>query len=285
MDLHLQFLKNHPVIVSVVVIFALVVIFAISLGSDKTSLPADAVGTVVSPVEGAASAVTGGIGEWFKSLFGRSQLQQENAALRERISQLEGQIALNGELQQENDRLREIANFYEENPEYEMLTARVTARNPGYWFDTFLINAGRGEGIQKDMVVLTPQGLVGRIIEVGSNWSKVQAVIDSLSSVSGMIERTRDVGVVRGTAETGAQTGGRCNMYYLPYENDLVPGDRVLTSGLGGLFPKGVVIGEVIEVSRAAGETERTAVVQTAVDFSQLEEVIVLLEVIEEIAP
>ena len=281
----MQFLKKHPVAAAIGIIVALIILLMATSGSGGTGLPADVVGTVVSPVENAASSVTSGIGEWFKGLFGRSQLQMENAALREQISQLQGRIALNGELQQENERLREIANFYEENPEYEMLTARVTAKNPGYWFDTFLINAGRGEGIQKNMVVLTPQGLVGRVIEVGSNWSKVQAVIDSLSSVSGMIERTRDVGVVRGTAESDAQTGGRCNMYYLPYENDLVPGDKVLTSGLGGVFPKGVVIGEVIEVSRAAGETERTAVIQTAVDFSQLEEVIVLLDVIEEVSP
>ena len=281
----MQFLKKHPVIVSLVVLAVLGIVLAVTLRSGGGSLPADAVGTVVSPVEGAASAVTGGIGEWFKGLFGQSQLQLENAALKEQISQLEGQIALNGELQEENKRLREIANYFEENTEYDMLTARVTAKSQGYWFENFLINAGRSQGIKKNMVVLSPQGLVGRVIEVGSNWSKVQTIIDSLSSVSGMIERTRDVGVVRGSAETDAQNGGRCSMYYLPYENDLVPGDRVLTSGLGGLFPKGIVIGEVIEVSRAAGETERTAVVQTAVDFSQLEEVIVLLEVIDEVAP
>lgn len=277
----MQFIKKHPILLLIITIVILVILIIVTKGNRNISTPEDLVGTVVTPVQGAVSSVTGGIGEWFKGLFGQSTLQKENAELKEKLRQLEGQLSLTGELQQENERLREIANYHENNPQYEMVTARVIGKNPGYWFDTFTINVGRSDGIEQDMVAITPEGLVGRVMEVGNNWSKVISIADSRSSVSGMIERTRDNGVVRGSTEADNTLGGRCQMYYLPFENDLVPGDKVLTSGLGGVFPKGIVIGEVIEVSRAQGETERTAVIDTAVDFTKLEEVMIIKTVIE----
>ncbi len=277
-----RFIKDHPVLTAVVVVVTLIIILLITTLSGGTTVVGDAVGTVVSPVEGGVSTTVGGIGDWFLGLIGRSQLQQENAELKERIAQLEGQLALNSDLENENERLREFVNYYGDNPEYELLTARVIAKSSSYWFDTFLINAGRSQGLETDMVVLSTYGLVGRVIDVGSNWGKVRAIIDSNSAVSAMIERTRDVGVVRGTpdVETGSS---RCGMYHLPYDNDLVPGDKVLTSGLGGVFPKGIVIGEVVEVSRSESGTERIAIIQPQVDFAQIEEVMVLLNTIDEV--
>jgi rod shape-determining protein MreC len=275
-----HFIKNHPVLTAVVVAVTLLLILIVTALTGGTTPVEDAVGTVTATVEGGASAVTGGIGDWFLSLIGRSRLQQENAELKERIAQLEGQLALNGDLENENKRLREIVNYYGDHPEYELLTARVIARSSSFWFDTFLINAGRNQGIKKDMVVLSPQGLVGRVIDVGSTWAKVISIIDPNSAVSAMIERTRDVGIVRGTSDVETE-GPRCGMYHLPYDNDLVPGDTVLTSGLGGVFPKGIVIGKVVEVSRSSTGTERIALIQSEVDFSQIEEVMVLLNTID----
>ncbi len=196
----MHFIKKHPVLTAVVVAVTLLLILII------TSLPA------VRPLLGtrwerwplrlrAAPRPLPGDRRLVLSLIGRSKLQQENAELKEKVAQLEGQIALNGDLENENERLREIVNYYGDHPEYELLTARVIAKSSSYWFDTFLINAGRSQGIKKDMVVLSTQGLVGRVIDVGSSWSKVQSIIDSNSAVSAMIERTRDVGVVRGTSD------------------------------------------------------------------------------------
>lgn len=281
----MNFMKKHPWIIAIIVVLCLLVVILYTSIARKTTALENALGTVVSPAESAASSVTTGIGDWFMGLFGQSALQKENAQLQERIAQLEGQIALSQDLQQENERLREIANFVDTHQEYELLTARVTAKSSSYWFDTFTISAGRNSGVQVDMVVLTPDGLVGRVVDVGANWSKVRTVIDSESSVSAMIDRTRDVGVVRGSNNVDTLDSSRCYMYYLPYDNDLVPGDQVLTSGLGGVYPKGLLIGEVTEVSRAEDSTERVAVIETAVDFSSLEEVMVVLDVIDEVTP
>lgn len=278
----MNFLKKHPWIIAVIVVLLLLVVLVYTSIARRTTALENAVGTVVSPIESAGSSVTTGIGDWFMGLFGRSAIQQENAALQEEVAQLQGQLSLMRELQQENERLREIANYVENHDEFEFLTARVTAKSSSYWFDTFTISAGRSSGVAVDMVVIAPEGLVGRVVEVGANWSKVRTVIDSESSVSALIDRTRDVGVVRGVNNISTLDSSRCYMYYLPYDNDLVPGDEVVTSGLGGVFPKGLLIGEVVEVSRAEDSTERVAVVETAVDFSSLEEVMVILTTIDE---
>ena len=124
-----RFIKDHPVLTAVVVVVTLIIILLITTLSGGTTVVGDAVGTVVSPVEGGVSTTVGGIGDWFLGLIGRSQLQQENAELKERIAQLEGQLALNSDLENENERLREFVNYYGDNPEYELLTARVIAMN------------------------------------------------------------------------------------------------------------------------------------------------------------
>ncbi|MFR9257188.1 MAG: rod shape-determining protein MreC, partial [Merdibacter sp.] len=122
------------------------------------------------------------------------------------------------------------------NPSYEYLTASVVTKEPGYFFDVFVINAGHNDGVQKDDAVITADGLVGRVTETGGTWSRVMSIIDSRSSVSGTVERTRDNGVVNGSAQSTG-TDGNCIMSFLPLEAELVPGDRVVSNGWAASFP------------------------------------------------
>lgn len=279
-----QFIKKHPFIVMFVIVAVLGVTIALTRGNRSVTGVENAVGSVLTPVESVTTGVTRGVGNWFRLVLGISDVQRENEQLRERIVQMEGDIALLGELEKENQRLSEIANFVQDNESYDIVTASVVGKSPGYWFDTFALNVGRNNGVQEDMPVITPTGLVGRVYEVGGNWCKVMSIIDSDSSVSALIERTRDNTVVRGAVTVGTEED-LCTMVYLPLENDLVPGDKVLTSGLGGIFPKGLMIGEVLEVSRAQETTERTATIKPAVDFMNLEEVMVIKQVYEQVSP
>ena len=111
--------------------------------------------------------------------------------------------------------------------------------------------------------------------ETGGSWSKVISIIDSRSSVSGTVERTRDNGVVNGIAQSKAQEG-LCEMEFLPLEAELQPGDQVITNGLGGVFPRGFVIGQVVEVSAETGSTGKVVTIKPAVDFLHLEEVLIV---------
>ena len=270
-----RFFKDRPVLIIVIIIAILLCLIFATSGDREVTGPESVTGAVVTPVSSFFSVVFNGVSDFFGDLFNSTDVDEENAVLKERIKQLESEAQLTNELKTENERLREIAGYIEDNEETEMITARVVGKNPGYWFDIFLINAGRNKGIQKDMPVVTPQGLVGRVMEVGNTWSKVLSVIDTRSSVSGIVERTRDNGIVRGALQVNSQEG-LCQIFYLPYDNDIMPGDIVLTSGLGGIYPKGIVIGEVIEVGRQRDQVQRTATIKPRVDFLHLEEVIVI---------
>ena len=179
-------------------------------------------------------------------------------------------------LRQENQRLKELLDYADTVEEYERVTAPVIGRSQGIWFNQFTVGAGRNQGVEEDMAVINGAGLVGRVTSVSANTCKVTAIIDSTSDVSVIVERTRDYGFVRGLLEAG---GGDDTMelYFLPMGNDLVPGDVLVTSGADGVFPRGLSVGSVLEVSRSSEDAEdRDALVSPTVDFLRLEEVVIL---------
>jgi rod shape-determining protein MreC len=125
------------------------------------------------------------------------------------------------------------------------------------------------------MPVVNGDGLVGRVVDVGANYSRVMAIIDTTSGVSGIVERTRDNGILTGTADSDADEA-QMVMGNLPLDADLMPGDTVITSGLAGVFPKGIAIGEVTEVRPSTDGMRNEALVTPWVDFEHLEEVMVI---------
>ena len=137
------------------------------------------------------------------------------------------------------------------------------------------IDCGSDQGVSVNMAMVNDQGLIGRVTEVSSNWAKVRAIVDGQSSISAIVERTRDNGMIKGN-NTFTTEDGLCQMINLPLDSDIVVGDRIITSGLGEIFPKGIPIGEVIEVVDEKREKYITAIVQPAVDFQRLEEGLVV---------
>lgn len=279
----MSFFKKHPTVIALIVVVIALIFFA---NAFRGGTPVeDAVGSTVSPVMGGFAGFTRNVGNWFRTVFGISDIQRENAVLKEQVERLQSEAATTREFQKENERLKRIANYVEENDDYDTITAPVISKNQGYWFDTFLIGAGRNAELTEGMPVVTPDGLVGRISEVNANWSKVESIIDPICQLSGIVERTRDYVVVQGDTQIGADESV-CNVNYVPIDNDLLPNDQIKTSGLNGIYPKGLLIGTILSTSRV-GEVggERSAQLKPAVDFSMLEEVMVIRKVWEEIQP
>lgn len=283
----MSFFKKHPVITLLILLALVVILLVTTIGRrDMTGLES-AVGNVASVPSSGFNRFTYNVGNWFRVVFGISDMQKENAELLARNMQLEGQVASLSEMEQENERLRKLANYVEENQQYDIITARVAGKSPGYWFAGFTINRGRDHGLAPGQVVVDYQGhLIGRIGETGGNWSKVESIIDPNSHVSALVERTRDIIMVRGTASvTGNDDDRLCEGYFIPLDNDLLPGDIIVTSGLdtgdGVLYPKGLVIGEVTSVDVSASSVERTASIQPRAQFSSLEEVMVIKGLLE----
>lgn len=190
-------------------------------------------------------------------------LRRETATQKRRIDQLEEQAL-------ETQRLQALLAMRQAS-RAEFLTARVVGKDATNWFKTILLDRGSLEGVRRNQPVLAPDGLVGRVVEVTPTSAKVQLLTDPVNAVGGLIQRTRVTGIVSGNLGAGAR------VRYLPLMADVVVGDQVVTSGMGGVFPKGIPIGRITAVERRSGALFQEASLQPAVDLSRLEEVLILM--------
>lgn len=240
-----------------------------------TSGVEDAVNTALSPVAyGTYSAATGVKG-FFRRLFAIRDVDAEFTELKNRVIELETELSFYNELQAENERLQALLGFSEEYAQYEYVNAKIIASDTNSWFMEFTINRGEKHGITINLAVVNEDGLVGRIIEVYPTTSKVLSIIDQQSAVPIIAERSRDNGVASGTTNPESNEP-EIRMNYLLSNADLIPGDKVISSSLMNVFPKGIVVGEVKEVIRQ-DSSERYAIITPAVDFSRLESLAVII--------
>ena len=178
-------------------------------------------------------------------------------------------------MEQENARLTELLDYASASGDFYFLTAPVTARNLNPYVDTLTIRAGSRTGITEQMAAVTAQGIVGRIIEVGATYAKIRTMENEDMRISVMVERTRDEGMLGGLVMENGQMVG-LKLYYLPKDADIQVGDTIVTSGLGGIVPKGLYVGKVIFLADE-DNGEYDACVMSDVDFEHLEEVLVIL--------
>ncbi len=268
-------LKNKPLLIALSAVLLLALLAVLTTKERKLTFIESAIGSVFKPVQAFASRASDSIINFVEALLNTTDADLENQQLKIHVASLEQSLSEMEALRKENERLKQMLAFAQNTPDLSYATGAVIGRSPGIWFDTFTISVGKLQGVERNMPVISSGGLLGRVSEVGATWSKVIAVIDSSMSVSVIVDRTRDSGMVRGTlkAGSGADT---LELYYLPSDSDLLPGDKIVTSGIGGLYPKGLNVGEVLTVSRA-GESEYNATVRPSVDFKHVEEVMVVV--------
>lgn len=272
------FFGNKPVLITVMAVVVLLVLSLITSGDRTVSWFESAIGTVTTPIQTLARTVSNSIVSGVRDLFNTTDADKENEQLKAKVAELEVAVSSYEEMRLENERLKELVNYAGTIENMEYVTATVIANSNTVWFDMFTLNAGRSSGIEPGCPVVTGDGLVGVVTDVGSTWCKVRSVIDSQSSIGVLVERTRDNGFIRGTLTTGSGSD-ELELYFLPSGSDLIPGDVIVTNGLGSSqIPKGIAVGTVSEVMRVTGvgSDETNATVIPAVDFLHLEDVIVI---------
>ena len=172
----------------------------------------------------------------------------------------------------ENEMLKEYANLTEKYSEYSTIPAYIINRNISNFSEDIVINVGSKDGIEPNMCVISEKGLVGYIVSTTDTTSKVQTIIDTSTSVSATVTTTRDSIVCKGVLDSDTTL----KAVYIPIDATLAIGDKVETSGMGGIYPKGITIGTIKEVINTKNIADRYAVVETAVDFSKIETVLVI---------
>ncbi|MBR2156232.1 MAG: rod shape-determining protein MreC, partial [Clostridia bacterium] len=257
------FFRSRGFVIMLAVIAALAILIAVTYDRVQVTFIEDAVNSVLSPIQSFSVKASNSIIDFFERVFSSTDLDKENEQLKVQLAQYEIIENELNTLREENERLKGLLNYTDITQNYTYVTARVIGKSQGVWFSEFTVNAGRNDGVMENQAVVNSKGLVGRVSSVSANTCKVTSIIDSTSDVSVMVERTRDYGFARGILNVDKNE--KLELYYLPSGYDLVPGDNILTSGIGGIFPKGIAIGTVTEVSRANEDTEdRNAIIQPA---------------------
>lgn len=197
-------------------------------------------------------------------------LKKENLHLQEKLLSVQKENYELRESVQAAKRLRRLLLFKEQVPA-AMIPAEVIAYSPSAWFRTIVINKGRQDGVKKGMPVVTWEGVVGKVIKTSTDSSIILLIIDRNSSVDAMVQRNRRRGIFEGDG------GPRCQLRYVPRMDDIKVGDFIVTSGLGGVFPKGLFLGKVVRVEKKEYGLFQEVEAGPGVDFSRLEEVMVIL--------
>ena len=272
--------KKHPFLYNVIrraivlILIALMALTAYHQSSGQIVSPEGLFSRMITPVQAVVSKVGQVFSDYLYRVKLRSNIEYEYNQLKAQNDELILRTMLYEELEEENAQLRALLGEYEERAAMNPLLARVIASESGNYFSTFTINKGKKDGVDSQMAVITSEGLVGYVYEVFDTTAKVITIIDDQASLAALIESSRDQGAVKG--RLGSTGEPLCRMYYLSADSVPRPGDRVITSGVGVSFPKGLLIGYVRESTRAIEDNKHYIVVEPAADFQHIENVLVL---------
>jgi rod shape-determining protein MreC len=196
--------------------------------------------------------------------------REESATLRSEVQTLRRELLQVREFEYENQRLKELLAF-KEATEFSLLPARVVGRSASAWYRTLVLNKGQDDGVTADSPVVSAAGVVGRVIELTGSTSRVELITDASSAVDALVQRTRAQLVVEG------DMGPQPRLLYLARGVEASVGDKVITSGLGDIYPKGQLLGEIVELTTEPGEMFQTARLSPSADFTRIEEVFVII--------
>ncbi|MFO8241142.1 MAG: rod shape-determining protein MreC [Dissulfuribacterales bacterium] len=276
----MYFLKKYKerMIVTLVAIILLIVIG--QTNKDRISLSGveSITGNVLSPLANGVTNVRENVVGFFAYIGDIFDAKSENEILKEEIIKLESENRDLLNIIGKTDYLKKEFELTR-STEFGLLKGEVIGKEPSNWFDRFTIDIGSKDGVKKGATVvqgveveqnLYQEGIIGRVVDVGYNWSKVTSIVDELSSVSFKIVRTQDGGVISGSVDNVMEG------YLFNFEADVIIGDKLYTSGLGGVYEKDIYIGEVIEIKTSQEELTKRIVVEPAIDFSKIYNIFVI---------
>lgn len=257
-----------------VIVSVFCVIFFAARGRFVVDFSSPAVVTALAPFQRALSWASGKTENGVEFIWDVANVYKQNEMLRNEVSQLRQQNLKAEEYYSENIRLRDLLNYKNSSTQFDLLAAQVIGREMDYWTSMIIVNRGSVEGVSTNMPVVTSEGLVGRVVEVTPNAAKVQLILDPRSSVGSLVQRSdsRVVGIVQGNMENAMVP----HMANIPRNSNVAEGDVIVTSGFGGIYPKGIMIGTVMGVQSDRGGLLDVVSINPSVDFQKLEDVMII---------
>jgi rod shape-determining protein MreC len=267
----LAFLRKNQILLSSV--FCLLLSFYILTVSARGQLKNEPVGAVLMWVLRPLQIVAQGTANWLigiqENYLTLSGFKSENERLRKRILALEVERQRLLEAEATNRKLQKLLDFRVQLPG-KPVTASIIANSASSWFQGCILDKGSADGVHKDMAVVTPLGIVGKVVSVTGRSAKVILLTDANSGIDVMVQRSRSRGIVSGSLDSGTV------LKYMKRSEDVQVGDRLITSGLDGVFPKGLLAGTVIKVNKQSLGLFQSIEVLPAVQSALVEEVLVV---------
>ncbi len=272
--------KSAVILLSVIVVLS-VAVGVINASGVKITFLENVINVIVTPVQSLIAKTDKKIDNFFGYFSDVNTIREENRKLKDENVKLENSLRTAKTAEKENETLRGMLGLKKNLTEFNLETAEVVGRDPGNWFSTITINKGSADGILLDQTVITSgKALVGRVFEVGSNWAKIVTVTDPECSAGAFIERSGEYAVTEGDAKLELE--GKCRLSYISKNTNVLVGDTLVTSGLGGIFPKGLSIGKIQTIQTDVQGISQYAVVVPTCDFTNLEYVFIIKDDIEE---
>lgn len=267
-------LKSKHLLVIMTLFCISTIITAFASGISTAPLQ-NAAGTLLVPFEKSISSIGLWITEIREGFREKQELLNENKKLKAQIDVLTAQNNKLIQNQTELKRLEELYELDEEYSEYPKIAARIISKDPGNWYDTFMINRGSDHGVRVDNNVIAGKGLVGIVTETGPSWATVRSIIDDSSNVSAMTVSTADNCIVEGDLELIDEGKLRFHQLY-DIENKVSVGERIVTSNISEKFVEGLFIGYVSEIQQDTNNLTKTGTIVTPIDFQHLKNVFVI---------
>lgn len=224
---------------------------------------------IVAPFQDAFTSMVRFSRDVWNQYFSLVSTAEENRVLKKQLRQVISDNNQYEEVSLANQRLRRLLNFHKE-VQIEGFAAEVVARDPSVWFQTVIIDKGTKDKVRRNMPVVVSEGIVGQVVDVSTGYAKVLLIIDPNSSIDALCQRTRARGIVKGAV------GKQCDFEYVLRTDDVKVGDVLISSGLDGVYPKGVRIGRVASVVKNSADIFQSVGVEPYVNFDKLEEVLVV---------
>ncbi|MDD7220490.1 MAG: rod shape-determining protein MreC [Clostridia bacterium] len=262
-------------LLAIMTIFCICCIIATFASGISTAPLQEAAGFILVPFEKSIGKISSVLTDMQNRMREKEEILSENEDLKAQIDSLTQQNNKLIQDQTELVRLQELYNLDQQYSDYPKVAARIISKDPGNWYDTFMINKGSSDGIRVDNNVIAGKGLVGIVTEVGSDWATVRSIIDDSSNVSAMAVSTSDNCVVEGNKELIDE--GKLSFRQLyDKENKVTAGERIVTSNISEKYVEGLFIGYVSEIKEESNNLTKAGTIVTPVDFQHLKDVLVI---------